>query len=207
VARDIILAEAKNLRIHIAHVSTRGSVELVRQAKRRGVRVTCETCPHYFAATDAEILNYNTNAKINPPLRTDDDVAAIIAGLQDGTIDAIATDHAPHHADEKRQEFDIAPNGTVGFETAFALAYTKLVLPNHLTINRLSQLMSANPASIMGISGGKIAQDEIADLTFVDLNTRYVVDASKFASKGKNCLFDGWELTGVVKQVMVDGRI
>jgi dihydroorotase len=207
VARDILLAEAKNARIHIAHVSTRGSVELVRQAKRRGVRVTCETCPHYFSATDAEILNYNTNAKINPPLRTPDDVEAIIEGLADGTIDAIATDHAPHHLDEKKQEFDLAPNGTVGFETAFALAYTQLVKSKHLTLNQLSRLMSHNPATIMGIGNGTIAQGELADLVLLDLNAEYVVDASKFASKARNSLFDGWKLAGVVKQVMVEGQL
>jgi dihydroorotase len=207
VARDIILAEAKGARLHIAHVSTRGSVELVRQAKRRGVKVTCETCPHYFAATDAEILNYNTNAKINPPLRTPDDVNAVITGLADGTIDAIATDHAPHHVDEKQQEFDNAPNGTVGFETAFGVAYTHLVLPKHITLNRLSELMSRNPATIMNIGKGIIAEGTAADIVFVDLNARYVVDASKFASKGKNSVFNGCTLQGVVVDTKLSANL
>ncbi len=213
VARDILLAEAVGARIHIAHVSARGSVELVRQAKKRGVRVTCETCPHYFSATDKEILNYNTNAKINPPLRTEDDRLAIIEGLKDGTIDAIATDHAPHHADEKNREFDLAPFGTVGFETAFAVGYTYLVKPGHITLQQLSKLMSANPARILrlktryntGSETGEIKVGAVADLTIVDLEKSYTADAQAFHSKGKNSLFDGWELTGTIEKVFLDG--
>ncbi|MCL2797750.1 MAG: dihydroorotase [Firmicutes bacterium] len=206
VARDIILAETVGARIHIAHVSTRGSVELVRQAKKRGVKVTCETCPHYFAATDKEILSYNTNAKINPPLREEDDRLAIIEGLKDGTIDVIATDHAPHHADEKNREFDYAPFGTSGFETAFAVSYTYLVKPGHITLSKLSELMSANPADILGFDG-VISEGAIADITIADLKKVWTVDAQKFVSKGKNCVFDGWELMGEITDVVIDGEI
>ena len=207
VARDVILAETLHARIHIAHVSTRGSVEIVRQAKKRGVAVTCETCPHYFAATDDEILNYNTNAKINPPLRTQDDVDAIIEGLQDGTIDAIATDHAPHHTDEKNREFPLAPFGTSGFETAFSLAYTYLVEPDHIDMVQLSKLMSANPARILGIGCGQLKEGACADITVVDPEASYTVDSNKFVSKGKNSLFHGWKVQGKVCNVIVDGRI
>jgi len=220
LARDIVLAETTGARIHIAHVSTRGGVELVRQAKKRGVKVTSETCPHYFAATDKEILTYNTNAKINPPLREDADVAAIIEGLKDGTIDAIATDHAPHHADEKNLEFDYAPFGTSGFETAFAVSYTYLVKAGHITLEKLSQLLSANPQRILGgnagvgrvlasavENAGAIKIGSPADLTIVDLKKTYAADAQKFVSKGKNCLFDGWKLSGVITNIIIGGRI
>ena len=206
VARDIILAETLDARVHIAHVSTAGSVELVRQAKARGVRVTCETCPHYFAATDDEILNYNTNAKINPPLRTQADVDAIVAGLQDGTIDAIATDHAPHHADEKNREFPLAPFGTSGFETAFSLAYTYLVETDLIDVVKLSKLMSGNPARILGIGTGELKEGACADITVVDPEKSYIVDSGKFVSKGKNSLFNGWKLKGTVEAVVVDGH-
>ncbi len=205
VARDILLAESLNVRVHIAHVSTKGSVELVRGAKARGVKVTCETCPHYFCATDDEILSFNTNAKINPPLRLESDVAAIIEGLTDGTIDVIATDHAPHHQDEKNQEFNFAPNGTSGFETAFALAYTYLVLPGFMDIAQVCRLMSLNPAKILKIAGGSLNEGECADIVLADLDKQFTVDTSRFVSKGKNSLFAGWTLSGVIKRVFVDG--
>lgn len=205
VSRDVILAETIGTRVHIAHVSTKGSVEIVRQAKARGVKVTCETCPHYFSATDDEILNYNTNAKINPPLRLQSDVEAVIEGLRDGTIDAIATDHAPHHADEKNLEFNLAPFGTSGFETAFSLAYTNLVEPDIIDIVTLSKLLSSNPAKILGIGSGEIKEGERADIVIVDTETSYTVDSGKFVSKGKNSLFNGWKLKGTVVAVVVDG--
>ncbi len=205
IARDVILAETLGSRVHIAHVSTKGSVEIVRQAKARGVKVTCETCPHYFTATDDEILNYNTNAKINPPLRLQSDVDAIIEGLKDGTIDAIATDHAPHHADEKNLEFNLAPFGTSGFETAFSLAYTTLVETDIIDIVKLTKLMSGNPAKILKIGSGEIKEGDCADITVVDPEKSYTVDANKFVSKGKNSLFNGWKLKGAVTNVIVDG--
>lgn len=205
VAREILLADALDARVHIAHVSTANSVALIADAKKRGVKVTCETCPHYFSATDDEILSFNTNAKINPPLRTQNDVDAIIAGIKDGTIDVIATDHAPHHADEKNREFDLAPNGTSGFETAFSVGYTHLVDAGHIDIDKLVDLMSRNPARILGIAGGSIAEGAVADITVVDLDADYVVDSSRFVSKGKNSVFDGWKLKGVIKNVFVNG--
>ena len=206
VAREIILAEALGCRVHIAHVSTAGSVELVRAAKARGVKVTCETCPHYFSATDDEILSFNANAKINPPLRLQSDVNAIIAGLKDGTIDVIATDHAPHHSDEKNKEFDLAPNGTSGFETAFSVGYTYLVDAGHLELAELVDLMSRNPARILRVEGGEIAEGAVADITIADLDSDYVVDSSRFVSKGKNSVFNGWKLRGVIKNVFVNGK-
>ncbi|MCI8612979.1 MAG: dihydroorotase [Clostridia bacterium] len=206
VAREIILAEALGCRVHIAHVSTAESVELVRAAKARGVKVTCETCPHYFSATDDEILSFNANAKINPPLRLQSDVDAIIAGLKDGTIDVIATDHAPHHSDEKNKEFDLAPNGTSGFETAFSVGYTYLVDAGHLELAELVDLMSRNPARILRVEGGEIAEGAVADITIADLDSDYVVDSSRFVSKGKNSVFNGWKLKGVIKNVFVNGK-
>ena len=206
VARDVLLAEEADARIHIAHVSTAASVDIIRNAKARGVKVTCETCPHYFSATDDEILSYNTNAKINPPLRSQADVDAIIAGIADGTIDAIATDHAPHHFDEKNKEFDYAPFGTVGLETAFALAYTKLVLSDAIGLTDIARLMSANPAKIVGLDGGRIANGVRADITVIDPDFEFTVDASAFKSKSHNSLFDGWRLKGKVIKVFVKGE-
>lgn len=206
VAREILLASALGTRVHIAHVSTQNSVRLVREAKKWGVKVTCETCPHYIAATDEEILSYNTFAKINPPLRTAADTEAIIEGLKDGTIDAIATDHAPHHEDEKNVEFDYAPNGSSGFETAFGVCYTYLVEAGHMDLAELIKLMSTNPANILRIGGGVLREGERADIAIADLDEEYVVDRTKFVSKGKNSVFDGWKLKGKIKCVLVDGR-
>lgn len=207
VARDIILAEHTGARLHIAHVSTAGSVELVRHAKQRGVRVTCEACPHHFTATDEEILGYNTNAKINPPLREEADVLAIIEGIKDGTIDVIATDHAPHSKNEKNREFDAAPFGTVGFETALSLAYTFLVDTGDIELPELVRLMSYNPARILGIDGGEIKEGVIADIAVFDPEAEWIVNAGELSSKSKNSLFDGWKLTGKVTNVIVDGVI
>lgn len=206
VAREILLASALGTRVHIAHVSTQNSVRLIREAKKWGVKVTCETCPHYIAATDEEILSYNTFAKINPPLRTAADTEAIIEGLKDGTIDAIATDHAPHHEDEKNVEFDYAPNGSSGFETAFGVCYTYLVEAGHMDLAELIKLMSTNPANILRIGGGVLREGERADIAIADLDEEYVVDRTKFVSKGKNSVFDGWKLKGKIKCVLVDGR-
>lgn len=206
VARDVLLAEEAGAVIHICHVSTAESVEIIRAAKNRGVAVTCETCPHYFSATDDEILSYNTNAKINPPLRSAEDVEAVIEGICDGTIDVIATDHAPHSFDEKNVEFDYAPFGTVGFETAFALAYTRLVLTDKIKPTDLCRLMSAKPAQILGLSDrGRIEVGARADIAIVDPDAEYIVDAAEFKSKSKNSLFDGWRLSGKITDVIVKG--
>ena len=201
VARDIILAEYTKLPIHIAHVSTKLAVDLIREAKKRGVIVTCETCPHYFSLTDEAVYGFNTYAKVNPPLREKEDVQAIIQGLKDGTIDVIATDHAPHHEDEKRVEFALAANGISGFEMAFSLSYTYLVKPGHLTLGELVEKLSINPQNILGIS------DETLNLTIFDPESKVVVDPKAFLSKGKNTPFGGFELFGEVMYTVVDGRI
>lgn len=207
VSRDIIIAEATGTAIHIAHVSTRGSVELVRQAKKRGVRVTCETCPHYFSLTENAVDGYNTNAKMNPPLRTEDDVAAIKEGLRDGTIDCIVTDHAPHHIDEKNCEFALALNGIVGFETSLGLGIKCLVKTGVLTLEELIRKMSVNPSKILGLSKGNLNVGNAADITIFNPEKEWTVDVSKFESKSKNSPYDGFKLFGKPEYVIVGGEI
>ena len=203
IARDVLLAEAYGLRVHIQHVSTRGGVEIIRAAKKRGVRVTCETCPHYFAADESFCFGYNTNAKVNPPLRTKDDAQAIKQALLDGTIDAIATDHAPHHKDEKNVEFAIAMSGISGFETAFSLAVTHLTDDTEI----LTRLLSANPAHIIGKPGGVIKEGAPADITVTDMNAEYMLSEQSLVSKGKNSPFIGHTLRGRVTHTFVDGEL
>ncbi len=205
VAREILLAERLGAKVHIAHISTAGSVELVRQAKGRGVMVTAETCPHYFAATDELVEGYSTATKMNPPLRTELDRLAIIAGLKDGTIDAIATDHAPHHADDKDVEYKLAAFGIVGFETAFGLAMTYLVEPGHLSPEALVEKMALNPARILGLESPVLAEGARADLVVADLTQQWVVDPTKFHTKGRNTPFAGWALLGRVTDTVCAG--
>ena len=206
IARDVLLAEEAGAKLHVCHVSTAESVDIIRQAKKRGVQVTCETCPHYIAATDDEILSYNTNAKINPPLRAADDVEAVIEGIVDGTIDVIATDHAPHHFDEKNKEFDYAPFGSVGLETAFSVVYTTLVLEEKISPSDLCRLMSTTPAQVLGLHDrGRIAVGARADIVIIDPDAEYTADAQAFKSKGKNSVFDGWKLNGKICDVFVEG--
>ena len=207
VSRDILIAEATHTAIHIAHVSTRGSVELVRQAKKRGVNVTCETCPHYFTLTENAVDGFNTNAKMNPPLRTSDDVEAIKEGLKDGTIDCIVTDHAPHHIDEKNCEFALALNGIVGFETSLGLGIQYLVKSGVLTLNELIEKMAVNPSRILRINKGSLSIDADADITRFDPSKEWTVDISKFQSKSKNSPFDGFTLCGKPEYVIVGGKI
>ncbi|HOQ00705.1 MAG TPA: dihydroorotase [Acetivibrio clariflavus] len=207
VARDLILAEYTKVPIHIAHVSTELSVDLIRHAKSRGVKVTCETCPHYFTLTEDACNGFNTLAKVNPPLRTKKDVEAIIEGLKDGTIDIIATDHAPHHEDEKNVEFALAANGMVGFETALPLSITYLVKPGHLTLEQLIEKMCVNPSKILGLNKGSIEIGNSADLTIIDPDEEYVVDANKFSSKSKNSPFNGFKLQGTVYYTIVNGNV
>ena len=207
VSRDILIAEATHTAIHIAHVSTRGSVELVRQAKKRGVNVTCETCPHYFILTENAVDGFNTNAKMNPPLRTSDDVEAIKEGLKDGTIDCIVTDHAPHHIDEKNCEFALALNGIVGFETSLGLGLQYLVKSGVLTLNELIEKMAVNPSRILRINKGSLSIDADADITIFDPSKEWTVDISKFQSKSKNSPFDGFTLCGKPEYVIVGGKI
>jgi dihydroorotase len=205
-ARDVMLAEYTNSPIHIAHVSTAGSVLVIREAKARGVKVTCETAPHYFTLTDDAVRGYNTNAKMNPPLRESADVAAIKTGLQDGTIDAIATDHAPHHIDEKDVEFDVAMNGIIGLETSLPLSLN-LVRDGVLTLNQLVDKMSCNPSNILGLCRGSLVAGSVADITIIDPLLEWNVDADKLASKSKNSPFLGWEVTGAATSTILAGKV
>lgn len=206
IARDIMLARLTGGRLHIAHVSTKGSVELIRRAKQEGIKITAETCPHYFTLTEEAIENYNTNAKVNPPLRTDEDIEAIIEGLRDGTIDVIATDHAPHHRDEKLQEFDKAPSGISGLETALALSL-RLFHLGHLTLKDIVRLLSLNPAKILGLQKGTLQIGKEAELIIVDINREFKVEAEKFISLGKNTPFDEWTLKGIVVAAICKGEL
>ena len=206
VARDISLAELTGGHIHVAHVSTRGAVELIRRAKERGINVTAETCPHYLVLTDEAVRGYNTNAKMKPPLRTAKDVAAVRFGLQDGTIDAIATDHAPHSQEEKEREFDYAPFGIVGLETALPVVL-RLVEEGVLTLRDVVLKMSVNPAKIIGISRGNLGIGEVADITVINPAATWVVDAGNLKSKSRNTPFDGWKMRGQVSYTIVGGRV
>ena len=206
VARDLALCELTGGRLHIAHVSTGGSVKLIKEAKARGVNVTSETCPHYFCLTDESLKSYNTNLKVNPPLRTEKDVKAIKQGLKDGTIDVIATDHAPHHFDNKNKEFDTAAFGISGLETAFALGI-QLVEQGVLSLKQLITKMSLTPSKIMRIKNGTLAVNANADIAIINLNKKFVVDSSKFLSKGKNTPFDGFHLKGTVEKTISMGKI
>ncbi|NLW12307.1 MAG: dihydroorotase [Clostridiaceae bacterium] len=207
VSRDIILAEYLKLPIHLAHLSTARSIDMVRQAKARGVKVTCETCPHYFTLTEEACRGFNTMAKMNPPLRPEADRQAIIAGLADGTIDIIATDHAPHHSDEKDLEFGLANNGIVGFETAFALGYTWLVRGGHLSLAELLSKMTSGPAALFGLGEQKLEPGYPADLVIADLDTSYVFDRDKIAGKARNTPYHGFELFGRVLTTIQGGKI
>ncbi len=206
ISRDIMLSRLTGGKIHIAHVSTKGSVELIRRAKNEGISVTAETCPHYFSITERAVEGFNTAAKVNPPLRTDDDVAAIKEGLRDGTIDVIATDHAPHHADEKILEFDRAPSGISGLETALALSLG-LVREGVLNINQLAEKMALNPSRILCLDRGTLKNGAVADVVVVDSEKEFVVDPDKFASKGKNSPFRGMTLKGQPVVVISKGRV
>jgi len=207
VSRDILLAEYTGARIHIAHVSTAGSVRLVREAKQRGVNVTAETCPHYIILTDEDVGVYDTNKKMNPPLRTAADREAIIAGLADGTIDAIASDHAPHTPEEKDVEFDNAAFGVIGLETALAVVLTALVNKGILTPAQMVDRMSAAPNRILGLSGGSLKAGAPADVTIINPSVKWTVDPAKFFSKSRNSPFIGMELSGAAAYTVLGGRV
>ena len=207
IAREIILAETLHKRAHICHVSTKGGVQLLREAKARGVQITAETCPHYFTLTDDVVTSFDANTKVNPPIREAEDVAAIKEGLRDGTLDCIVTDHAPHHVDEKNVEYNLAAFGISGIETSFSLSYTYLVKGGVLSLPELADRMSAAPALILHLEGGKIAEGEAADLMLADLNAEYVIDGKKFVSKGKNTPFGGMKVSGKVVCTIVDGDV
>lgn len=205
-ARETMLAEYTGTPIHIAHVSTKDSVRIIREAKARGVKVTCETAPHYFTLTDDAVRGYNTNAKMNPPLREAADVAAIKAGLNDGTIDAIATDHAPHHEDEKDVEFNVAMNGIIGLETSLPLSL-QLVDNGVLTLNQLIEKMSCKPSNILGLQRGTLAAGAVADITLIDPACEWVVEADKLASKSKNSPWLGQKMKGAAAATIVGGKL
>ncbi|MBU1318954.1 MAG: dihydroorotase [candidate division Zixibacteria bacterium] len=208
ITRDMLLADYTKSRLHIAHVSTRGSVELLREGKRRNIAVTAEVTPHHFTLTDDLIAErFDTNLKMNPPLRTKADVEGVIAGLQDGTIDCIATDHAPHSIEEKDVEFDLAPNGIIGLETALGLAVTHLVKPGLLSWSDLIEKMSANPAKIMKLEMGTLKKGYPADITVIDPERSWQVNVKKFKSKSRNSPYHGRRLTGRAIMTIVDGKV
>lgn len=206
VARDIILTEYTGSHLHITHVSTKGGVELIRRAKKGGVKVTSDTAPHYFSLNDSMLKNYDPNLKINPPLRSLEDVNAVKEGLQDGTIDAIATDHAPHSQAEKELEFDLAPSGIVGLETALGLVLKELVEPGILSLVDAIGKLTSSPAQIVNLPGGRLKVGSPGDITIFDPGTTWVCEPSKFKSKSRNSPFKGWTLKGKVEYVFVNGE-
>lgn len=207
VMRDAMLAEETGSAVHICHVSTARSVDIVRRHKQRGVRITCETCPQYFTLTEEEVLKQGTMARVNPPLRTKADVEAIIKGIQDGTIDAIVTDHAPHSAEEKARPLVDAPSGMVGLETSLAVTLTALYHTGKMELPALLKKMTVEPARILGIDKGRLSIGADGDIVIFDPNKEWVVDPEKFASKGRNTPFGGSRLKGRVKYTIVDGNV
>lgn len=206
--RDCALAELTGARVHLAHVSTRGALEAVRRAKDAGLNVTCEVAPHHWALTDEAVEGYDTNTKMNPPLRSRDHVEAILEGLRDGTIDAIATDHAPHHADEKALEYDQAPFGITGLETGLALALDRLVHEGVISLERLVELCSINPARIFNLTErGTLRKNARGDVTILDPDLSWTFDASRSKSKSRNTPFDGWTMRGAAVATVVAGRV
>jgi dihydroorotase len=203
VSRDLILAHITESKYHVAHLSTRGAVEMVREAKSRGIRVSAEVTPHHFTLTDAAVADYDTNAKMNPPLRSADDVAALVEGIKDGTIDVIASDHAPHHVNLKMLEFDRAPFGITGLETAVGLALTKLQLP----IGRLVELLALNPQKIMKVKPWGLFEGSTADLTLLDLNRGWTFDVNQSRSRSRNSPFHGWHFKGKAAATIVGGKV
>jgi dihydroorotase len=206
ISRDIILAEYLDVPVHICHVSTLGGVRMIREAKARGVKVTAETCPHYFTLTDKACENYDTNFKMHPPLRTEEHRLAIIEGLKDGTIDCIVTDHAPHHQDEKEVEFSHANNGIVGLESSFALSYTYLVKAGIISMEKLMDLMCYNPSKILKLGRGGMNVGDDADLTIMDLDHEFTFEKDKMLTKGRNTPFDGWKLYGETQLTIMGGK-
>jgi dihydroorotase len=207
VARDLLLAEATGVHLHIAHVSTAGSVRLLREAKRRGVRVTAEVTPHHLALTEEALLGYDSHFKVNPPLRSRADIEALLEGLQDGTIDAIATDHAPHALEEKSVEFDRAPFGAIGLETLVGVVFSVLVHPGHLSEVQAIGKLTVNPARILGIPRGTLSPGSEADIVVIDPSKEWTVTSEGLASKSKNCPFLGWRLRGKAVTTIVGGQV
>ena len=207
IVRDILLAELTGGHIHLQHVSTRFGVESIRQAKARGVRVTAEASPHHLILTQEAVEGYRTEAKMNPPLRTAEDVEAVRAGVADGTLDTIATDHAPHHYDEKEAAFADAPNGVVGLETALGLVLTRVVAEGVIDLPTMIERMSCQPARVFGLPGGTLAKGSVADVTVFDPEAVWTVDPKRFRSKSRNSPFAGWELKGRARYTLVGGRV
>jgi dihydroorotase len=210
VERDVSLAELTGAHVHICHMSARQSLRAVRAGKERGVRVTCEVAPHHFTLTDEALdgpIKYDTNLKMNPPLREAADRDAMLEGIADGTVDAIATDHAPHHADEKMVEFDRAPFGITGLETAVPLVFDRLVHAGRITVARAIELLSTSPARVLNLPGGTLAAGAPADIVVIDPDRRVTIDAGRHVSKSKNTPFHGWVLRGAVAYTLVGGRI
>jgi dihydroorotase len=209
VERGVLLSELTGSAFHVAHMSARASLRAVRKGKEAGLRVTCEVAPHHFTLTDEALgspIPYDTNTKMNPPLRETADRDAMLSGLVDGSVDAIATDHAPHHYDEKNVEFDRAPFGIVGLETAVSLSLDRLVHSGLISLSRMVHLLSANPARILGVSGGSLAEGQPADITVIAPDLRVTITSRTLRSKSKNTPFDGWDLRGGVAATIVGGR-
>ncbi|MFQ5456410.1 MAG: dihydroorotase [Nitrospirota bacterium] len=206
IAREIALAELTLARVHIAHISTKGGVRMLRDAKEGGISITGETTPHYFTLTEDEVRGFNTNAKVNPPLRTEEDVIAIKEGLKDGTIDVIATDHAPHAIFEKEIEFDAAPFGLIGMETALGLSF-RLIEEGWLSLSDIVSKLSLNPSNILNLNRGSLNSGAAADIVIVDPDNTWKVDPLRFKSKSKNTPFSGWELRGKAVMTIVKGKI
>lgn len=204
--REIAYADVFDVPVHICHVSTKNSVAMIRDAKKRGVKVTCETAPHYFSLTEQELLRRDADYRMNPPLRREDDRKAIIEGLRDGTIDAIATDHAPHSPEEK-SDFEKAPNGSIGMETSLSAGITNLVKTGALTINELIRKMSVNPAKILNIKAGSLMDGYPADIVIFDIDEDYIADVNELHGKSKNCPFKNREMYGKVKYTILDGKV
>jgi len=206
LSRNLLLAEAYNVHLHVCHISTKRSVELIRSAKKNGVKVTAETSPQYFTMDETSLLDFNAYGKVNPPLRTKDDVQAILKGISDGTIDVISSDHKPDTIDSKDIEFELASYGISSFETAFSLAYTRLVDTKLITMEQLVQKMSYKPSQILAIPKGKIALDAVADLVIFDPNASFLVEARNFESKANYSPYDGMILKGLIKYTIVGGK-
>ena len=207
VARDIIMSKEAGCQLHLCHCSTKDSAVLIKMAKEQGLSVTGEVCPHHFTMSDDQITEDHGRFKMNPPLRSKEDVEALREALHDGIMDAISTDHAPHGAKEKNQSMKKAPFGIVGIENSFALGYTELVKKGYLTLSQLVEKMSVNPAKILHIDKGNLAQGRTADVIIADLSTEYAIDTNDFFSKGKNTPFEGKKVYGRIETTIVDGKI
>jgi dihydroorotase len=207
IHRDIELAALTGGRLHILHVSTAGGVDLIRRGKQQGVRVTGEACPHHFTLTDKCLRSFDSNFKMSPPLRTDADIAAIITGLKDGTLDVLATDHAPHAIEKKMRELDQAPNGIIGLETLLPICVGALIEPGHLTWPQMIAKLTSNPAKVLGINRGTLQTGAIADVTVIDPVAQWTIDPSRFRSKSRNCPYAGWKVHGRADLVVVAGQV